>query len=211
LADDESRRALANVLGALSLVVTDELGRAVTQPGGSLGSVTDAATLSALAQFLDGATLDRVHEVMGVTPSGAVRLVDRLERTGLVAREPGTDGRSRAVRLTAAGRAAAEDVGAARSAYLSDLVSSLTVPEVEALRGLLAKLMTSVVDHKQGGAWTCRLCDLVACRRSEGDCPAYNAGLARYGLSSGDASQSMGSPAMAFDASLSSSLTSQTS
>ena len=89
---DDARRALANVLGALALVVTDELGRAVTDDLSDEGhaSVTDAAALSALAQFLDGATVDRVHQVLGVTPSGAVRLVDRLEAAGLVTRGAGT-------------------------------------------------------------------------------------------------------------------------
>ena len=169
---DDARRALANVLGALSLVVTDELGMAVTREA---PSVTDAAALSALAEFLDGATLDRVHQVLGVTPSGAVKLVDRLERAGLVSRGPGADGRSRAVRLTGAGREAAQAVGEARSAYLDGLVATLSPSEVDALRGLLAQVMASVVHNKDGGAWTCRLCDLVACRRAEGECPAYNA------------------------------------
>jgi len=178
---EESRRALANVLGALALVVTDELGRAVTEttPQGGRGSVTDAAALSALAQFLDGATVDRVHQVLGVTPSGAVRLVDRLEAAGLVTRGPGADGRSRAVRLTGAGRDRAQAVGGARSAYLSGLVGDLSSSEVDVLRGLLGRVMAGVVAGKDGGAWTCRLCDLVACRRSEGECPAMNAALAR--------------------------------
>lgn len=178
-ATDPGRLALANVLGALSLVVTDELSREVTR---QTPSATDAVTLSALAQFLDGATLDQVHQVVGVTPSGAVRLVDRLERAGLVTREAGSDGRSRAVRLTAAGRVAAREVTTARSAYLSGLLGSLSTEEVHSLRGLLGKLMAGVVEHKDGGAWTCRLCDLVACRRSEGECPAMNAAREKYGL-----------------------------
>ena len=41
-------------------------------------STSDASAVSALGQFLDGATIDSVHKVLGVTPSGAVRLVDRL-------------------------------------------------------------------------------------------------------------------------------------
>ncbi len=177
---DIARDALANVLGALALVITDELGRAVTQATAEgRGAVTDAAALSALAQFLDGATVDRVHQVLGVTPSGAVRLVDRLEAAGLVTRLPGADGRSRAVRLTEAGRDRARAIGDARSAYLAGLLGDLTSSEVDVLRGLLARVMTGVVAGKDGGAWTCRLCDLVACRRSEGECPAMNAALAR--------------------------------
>jgi DNA-binding MarR family transcriptional regulator len=180
---DTARSALANVLGALALVVTDEMGRAVTaataQEG--RGSVTDAAALSALAQFLDGATVDRVHQVLGVTPSGAVRLVDRLEAAGLVIRAPGADGRSRAVRLTAAGHDRARAVGSARAAYLAGLVGDLSPGEVDVLRGLLARVIAGVVASKDGGAWTCRLCDLMACRRGEGECPTMNAALALRG------------------------------
>jgi len=174
-----AQEALANVLGALALVVTDELGRAVTD---DLGSVTDAAALSSLAQFLDGATLDRVHQVLGVTPSGAVRLVDRLESAGLVTRAAGPDGRSRAVLLSDSGRDRARAVGDARSAYLTGLVATLEPDEVDALRGLLAKVMARVVAAKDGGAWTCRLCDLTACRRPQGECPAMNAAREKYGV-----------------------------
>ena len=129
----DAERALANVLGALALVVSDELGRAVTE---DVGSVTDAAALSALAQFLDGGTVDRVHQVLGLTPSGAVRLVDRLEAAGLVTRAPGPDRRSRAIRLTAMGRDRAQVVGGARSAYLARLTAGLSPDEVTTLRDL---------------------------------------------------------------------------
>jgi DNA-binding MarR family transcriptional regulator len=180
--DESARDALANVLGALALVVADETARVVTAAAAEgRGSVTDAAGLSALAQFLDGATLDRVHRVLGVTPSGAVRLVDRLEAAGLVARTAGTDARSRSVRLTGPGRERARTVGRARSAYLRGLVDGLSADEVDALRRLLGRVMANVVHAKEGGAWTCRLCDLTACRRDHGECPAHNAALFREG------------------------------
>ena len=179
---DPPRAALANVLGALALVVSDETGRAVRAAAGvDSNSVTDAAALSALAQFLDGATVDRVHAVLGVTPSGAVRLVDRLAAAGLVTRGPGSDGRSRAIRLTDAGRDRARAVGAARSTYLDGLLADLSPDEVDDLHRLLGVVMARVVAAKDGGAWTCRLCDLVACGREDGRCPAANAARARYG------------------------------
>jgi DNA-binding MarR family transcriptional regulator len=181
LSDDE--RALANVLGALALVVSDELGRAVTHAVSESrgGSVTDAAALSALAEFLGGSTVDRVHRVLGLTPSGAVRLVDRLEAAGLVTRAPGPDRRSRAIRLTARGRDRALAVGGARWAYLSRLTAGLSPDEVTTLRDLMGRVMGNVVDAKESGAWTCRLCDLSACRRAEGECPAVNAAQERFG------------------------------
>ena len=35
--------------------------------------------------------------------------------------------------------------------------------------------MAALVRTKDGGAWTCRLCDLDACGRPAGRCPAANA------------------------------------
>jgi DNA-binding MarR family transcriptional regulator len=178
---DPARGALANVVGALALVMADEMGRAVlAATGEERGSVADAAALSALAQFLDGGSVDRVHRVLGLTPSGAVRLVDRLERAGLVVRGPGEDTRTRAVRLTTEGRRRAQAVRAARAAYLTGIVDGLDDDEVDLLRNLLARVATQVVEAKEGGPWTCRLCDLAACGRDRGECPTANAALAKY-------------------------------
>ena len=170
--------ALANVLGALALVVTDEMVAAVTEGG---GSVSDAAALNALSEFLDGATIDRVHRVLGLTPSGAVRLVDRLVDAGAATRRPGPDGRSRAVLLTPAGRDRAVQVHGARASYLTSLLAGLSPAEVDDLRRLLGRVLANVVAAKDGGAWTCRLCDLTACGREQGRCPTANAAREKYG------------------------------
>ena len=66
----------ANLLGALALVITDQSAQAVAAAAGQ--SVSAAAALSALHHFLDRPTLDQLHKVLGLTPSGAVRLVDRF-------------------------------------------------------------------------------------------------------------------------------------
>jgi DNA-binding MarR family transcriptional regulator len=129
-----------NVLGALSLILADRMSDAVTGAGGQ--SHTAAAALCALAQFLDGCTLDRLRRALGMTSSGTVRLVDRLEAAGLVRRGSGADGRSTSLTLTAAGKGAARRVTAERA---------------------------------DGTAWICRLCDLGACGRADGRCPAANA------------------------------------
>jgi DNA-binding MarR family transcriptional regulator len=74
----------ANLLGALALVITDQTSAAIAAAAGQSGSAT--AALSALHHFLDRPTLDRLRQVLGPTPSGAVRLVDRLADAGLVTR-----------------------------------------------------------------------------------------------------------------------------
>ncbi len=169
--------ATANVLGALALVISDQATRQVEGGCGQTGAAP--AALSALQHILTRPSLDQLGQVLALTPSGTVRLVDRLVEAGLVTRGPGLDGRTRAIMLTPAGRRAAGRVTAARSGYLRPLLADLTADEVEQLRAVLGKVAVAVVGGKDGGPWTCRLCDLNACGRHRGDCPVAQAAAAR--------------------------------
>src|SRR6187200_2487250 len=95
----------ANLLGALSLAVADAMRRATEDAAGHA-----SAGPAALDQFLDGRSMEDLRRAMGLTGSGAVRLVDRLEADGYVRRRAGPDGRTLALVLTARGRRAAERV-----------------------------------------------------------------------------------------------------
>lgn len=170
----------ANLLGALALVITDQTAQAVAAAAGQ--SVSAAAALSALHHFLDRPTLDQLHKVLGLTPSGAVRLVDRLADAGLVTRGTGNDGRSRSVTLTDAGQRVAGQITAARAALLASALDELSPAERDTLHTLLSRIMASMVRSKEGGAWICRLCDFGACGRASGHCPAANAAAAKYGI-----------------------------
>jgi DNA-binding MarR family transcriptional regulator len=160
----------ANVLGALSLVVTDQSAAAMT--AGTEFSASAASAISALAEFLDHPTLDELRRVVGLTPSGVVRLVDRLVAAELISRGPGADGRSRAIVLTDHGRAVATELKIARQASLQGMLAGLTATEQQTLHTLLGRVMGTVVEQKSGGAWICRQCDLAACHRATGECPA---------------------------------------
>ena len=168
----------ANLLGALALVITDQAAEAVAATAGQ--SASAAAALSALHHFLDHPTLDQLHKVLGLTPSGAVRLVDRLADAGLVTRGTGEDGRSRSVVLTDAGKRVAAQITAARATLLSGALAELSPAERETLHSLMSRIMASLVRSKEGGAWICRLCDLDACGRPSGHCPAANSAAAKY-------------------------------
>jgi DNA-binding MarR family transcriptional regulator len=168
----------ANVLGALALVITDQTAHAVQAAAGQ--SFSTATALSALHHFGERPTIDRLRQILGLTPSGAVRLVDRLAEAGLVTRGPGADGRSRSVVLTARGRRVAARVSAARAAALTGALAGLSPTERDTLGSLLGRVMTNVVHGKDGGAWICRLCDLTACGRELGQCPAANAAAVKY-------------------------------
>jgi DNA-binding MarR family transcriptional regulator len=158
-----------NLLGALTLALADRMDEATSEAAGGSGEL--AAALSSLHMFLGSPSIKVLKEVLGLTPSGAVRLVDRLEHAGLVERSPGNDGRSRRVALTHTGRTAARAVVAARREVLEPALAPLSERERARLDELLAKLLVGLKRKPGAERWTCRLCDIHACGRKEGRCP----------------------------------------
>ncbi len=173
----------ANALGALSLVVTDRMNTAVEAITG-LGPSAPAA-LSALREFLDGASVTQLSSVLGLTHSGTVRLVDRLGVEGLVERVGAKDGRTVSVVLTQTGRRMAARIRQARETSLASALSALTSEEVDNLAAALDTMLTAITlarakersahSHNRPQPWLCRLCNFAACGRSEGNCPVNNA------------------------------------
>ena len=168
----------ANVLGALALVLADQTADAVADAAGR--SESAAAALSALWHFLDRPTIDLLRQVLGLTSSGTVRLVDRLEESGYVCREAGPDGRSTAIVLTDAGREAAARVSAARTAVLGRALAVLSEPERAALEELTGKVLVGMMRGPGATRWICRLCEIAVCRGAKGGCPVGNAARERY-------------------------------
>lgn len=169
----------ANLLGAVALALTD---RCLHAAAGTTGlGESAAAALSAIDQFLDGPSIDRLAEVTGLSQSGTVRLVDRLERDGLVRRRPGGDGRVTAVSLTPVGRRTARAIEATRLQLLEGVLAPLDPEERDTLAELTGKLLVGMMRKPGATRWTCRLCDLTACGRAQGHCPIERAARARYG------------------------------
>jgi DNA-binding MarR family transcriptional regulator len=173
----------ANLLGALSLVIADRMADGMAEAGGRPSS--SAAALSALLHFLDRPSVDLLRQVLGLTSSGTVRLIDKMAESGYVRRGPGDDGRSTSVSLTPDGQAAAERVAAARAGVLLDALDDLSPAERETLRGLMSKMLAGLIRGPGAVRWMCRLCDTGVCRGTEDGCPVGNAVRARYGVHGG--------------------------
>jgi DNA-binding MarR family transcriptional regulator len=168
---------LENLLASLSLNLAEESRAALERASGLTGSA--AVALLALEEFLGDAHVGRLADVLGLTHSGAVRLVAQLEAEGLAERRTGADRRRVEVRLTAAGRRRAAEARAARDAVVGETTHGLTGVEAETLEALLARLVEArtaarIHRRRQGEprAWWCRTCDFAACGRPEGRCPA---------------------------------------
>jgi DNA-binding MarR family transcriptional regulator len=167
-----------NVFGAVALGVVDRITEAVEH---SVEQSASAATaLSALYFFIERPSIDTLRRVLGLTSSGAVRLVDRLESAGLVERREGDDGRTTFVALTAAGLRTARRVADARARVLADALAPLAASERRTLDALLGKVAVGMMREPGAVRWTCRLCDTETCGRYEARCPIGNAAAQRY-------------------------------
>lgn len=115
-----------------------------------------------------GCSVDWLGRRLGVTQSGTVRLLDRLQRMGLVARERTAGRRQVALRLTGAGKGRLGRGLQARSAALEKLLAPLSASEQAQLTSLIAKALAGGRRRRKDADVACRLCDWRACRP---DCP----------------------------------------
>jgi rubrerythrin len=109
-------------------------------------------------------------------------VVDRLVAAGYLSREAGADARGTALTLTAAGRAAAERVAAARAEVVRGALAALTEQERATFTALAGKVLGGLTRGPGATRWICRLCDTSTCRSAPAGCPARNAAVARLGL-----------------------------
>jgi DNA-binding MarR family transcriptional regulator len=174
----------ANLLGALSLALSDRMSDAIADAAKQSdrpGSETAAEALSALHHFLDTPSIDRLRQVLGLTSSGTVRLVDRLQSMGYVERARGEDGRTTVVGLTAAGRKAAKRVSDAREDVLRDAMDALSPEQREALEGIVGTLLVGLIRGPGATRWQCRLCNTGVCGVRTRECPVTRVAWERYG------------------------------
>ncbi|MFD7713247.1 MarR family winged helix-turn-helix transcriptional regulator [Streptomyces sp. NPDC059785] len=166
---DETRTA--NLLGAAALALSDLLLSEATGLAATSGSGAGALVVLSTDPGLGVTELGRR---VGLTQSAAARMVDGLERRGLVRREAGP-GRAVAVRLTAAGERAARGLLASRAAALTEALHCLDAPERDQLDVLLGKLLTGLYRRPGDAERLCRLCDRGACVRDDAVCPVGQA------------------------------------
>jgi MarR family transcriptional regulator, negative regulator of the multidrug operon emrRAB len=173
---------LANLLGALSTGLADGVHEA-TSAAAQLDEAA-AAALIALLDFSPRGSVQTLSQVLGLTHSGAVRLVDRLVSAGYVARAPGRDARSHSPRLTTTGVKVAQRVRIAREGAIARTLGTLSDTERATLTRLCERLISALTRQRleqraagftpAGGA-LCRMCDFTACGRDKGTCPAAEA------------------------------------
>src|SRR3954469_13178902 len=84
--------------GALVLAVGDRVRESIEAVAGQ--GAAGPAALAARDGLAGGGSIDSLRRILGITHSGAVRLVDRLAAAGLVERRIGADARAVSIHLT---------------------------------------------------------------------------------------------------------------
>jgi DNA-binding MarR family transcriptional regulator len=156
------QRLTAGWVGALASVVDARVAHAV-----------DGCTATELGALLTCLSFGEVGvgelgEVLGLTGSGAVRLVDRLEHDGLVSRQA-RQGRSVSVRLSARGCRLAADLQRRRMAAIEALLAPLSAGERAQLSDLIERLLHDAGLDASSARTVCRYCDHQSC--DAGTCP----------------------------------------
>jgi MarR family transcriptional regulator, negative regulator of the multidrug operon emrRAB len=166
-----AERAFAvNVLGTLSLTLADRVMQG-SAAAARHGANAPAALVTVL--WYPDRPIAFLADRLRITHPGAVQLVDRLERDGLIERVPALDGRTKLLALTPAGERVALDVLSARRDVLDRAVAALDDAQVRALSDAVAVMLEALTDDLLTSEHMCRLCDELACPDSR--CPVERA------------------------------------
>lgn len=151
----------ANLLGALVLMVNDEIRDSVE---GVMGSGGEASAALVSIGHVPACSIDFLARTLQRSHPGTVRLVDRLAASSLVERRSGTDGRTVALHLTRAGEQMRKRLLAARQQALERAINTIAKGQQAAFAGVLEELLKSLRGPDLDRGYTiCRLCDERAC------------------------------------------------
>lgn len=103
-----------------------------------------------------------IAESAGLTHSATVRLVDRLEREGLVRRQE-RQGRTVLVDITPLGRQRALEIVDARNQAAAAFISLLDEDEIELLESFIHRILANTITSPQSARRISRFCRLDQC------------------------------------------------
>ena len=167
-----SKKKIENVVGALALAISDDLLRAAQ----SRAPETAPAAAIALISHVPGMTIEQLRRALRLSHPGTVRLVDRLERDGFVARgQSERDGRAVALTLSPKGAAACRAILSSRQNALARALATLNPSDRKTLGRIAEIMLRAVLEDMDHALEICRLCDPAVCT----DCPVVEELTAR--------------------------------
>lgn len=162
---------LMNLLGAFASTVSVRIEQQVAELGGR--SLSHEVALVAIRNHPND-TIDILSKVLGLTHSGAVRLINTLVDEGLVERHRSSkDARAAVICVTPEGEKRADSVLQAREQVTAQIIGSLTAEQQQHLVPVFETVLGGLTSDQVGARRICRMCDESVCR--PGGCPVEQA------------------------------------
>jgi DNA-binding MarR family transcriptional regulator len=155
-----------NLLGAFLTGLHDNMRRRIEEESGLPGE--GPAALVTIG-YNEGCTVEFLRKALGLSHSWTVRIVEKLEKDGLVGKQPGSDRRAVALHLTDAGVRQMHGVVRARRRCLDEVLDVLPMKEQRQLALLLERMLTVMTVDAEEAEAICRLCEVDVCPQQQ--CP----------------------------------------
>ncbi|BAC90623.1 MarR family winged helix-turn-helix transcriptional regulator [Gloeobacter violaceus] len=162
----------ANLLGALAGAVVERLEARLKSHPNQTGSAAAALNLIAL---YEGCSNVALSQALRLSHPATVRLVDKLEATGLVENRQGNDRRAVALYLMPAGRERMRAVLEERCLTLDAIIDVLSPDQRQQLDGIAETLLRVFAATPLESVHICRLCDESRCPADL--CPVHQQAL----------------------------------
>jgi len=154
-----------NAVAAVSLLIADTVAESGSAAAGVSQREWAALVLVATHPVY---SLTWLFPRLGLTQSGAVRLVDRLVDQELLDRAPRPGGREVALTVTADGQDRLDRGAVARSAAVDAIIEHLTPDQQTTLAELADAMLRGGSRERRDADIACRWCDWSSC---DPDCP----------------------------------------
>ncbi|BCL72139.1 MarR family transcriptional regulator [Vibrio nigripulchritudo] len=153
---------ISNLFGAFATTIATRIEEEVLELGGR--SLTHESALVAIQNHPND-TIDVLRKVLGITHSGAVRLINTLEKEGLVERyRSEVDARAVVLRVTDKGSKRAEQVLKARERVTDQVFAHLNSQQQDAIVSALEVSLSALTNDQESARRICRLCNEQVCR-----------------------------------------------
>ncbi len=162
---------ITNLLGAVATTIATRIEQGIDKLGGH--SLTHESALVAISQH-PNESIDTLSKVLGLTHSGAVRLINTLEKEELVKRvRSKQDARAVVLSVTGKGDKRAKSVLQAREQATKQVLDGLSLEQIQALEPILEAALLGATNSQKDARRICRLCNEQVCRPQ--GCPVESA------------------------------------
>ena len=156
----------ANLLGAFLTGLHEHMSVRLEQES-AIGGDAPAA-LVAIA-YNEGCPVEFLRKTLTLSHSWTVRVVEKLEKAGLVQKKTGTDKRAVALYVTDLGRRKVHGIVRARRRCLDEVLSAVPTKDHKKLTTMLERMLACITGDDDSAEAICKLCEVDVCPQNR--CP----------------------------------------